>query len=444
MSRSATRLTLTAAAIGTAITSAAAFLPFVSFAYRNASAHVALDTAEAIIALVAAYLIFGRLRERSLRRDALLVYSLIVLATTNLALSGLPGAILDRRTTAVIWASQLTRLLGGVGLLLAALSGPRTVRYSESFPIKLIAAAIGTIVGATGIVLALGSDLPLAVRTVIEPGTSATPHLEGHPLLLTGQLALVLTFAIASVRFTIEARRSNDPLLRWLGAGTALASIARVNYVLFPSIYSSFVYSGDLLRLGFYLSLLVGASAEVRQYWLRLERDKREREKLIRELETLSLVDSLTALSNRRALSTVGDQELALHGRSGRPLYGIFVDIDEMKKINDGFGHQAGDAALREVAALLRTSFRRSDLIARIGGDEFFVLTVEGDPHHAIDRLREAIARREPSDSAPYPLSLSIGVATFDPDRHASMEDLLAEADRRMYQEKRAGSDRPR
>jgi diguanylate cyclase (GGDEF)-like protein len=245
-----------------------------------------------------------------------------------------------------------------------------------------------------------------------------------------------LIFAIASIRFTAQADRTGEALLRWLGAGMALAAFSRFNYFLFPSIYSSFIYTGDLIRLGFYLCLLVGASAEVRQYWQRLEEEKLERDRLIGELRELSLVDPLTGLSNRRGFFAVANQELVLHARTGAPIYGVYMDVNRMKSINDDFGHKAGDEALRVVAAMLRSSFRGSDLIARIGGDEFCALTVEGGPQPAIERLRAALAARRSGDSAPYRLGLSIGIAKFDPAHHSSVEDLLAEADRSMYEEK--------
>ena len=217
----------------------------------------------------------------------------------------------------------------------------------------------------------------------------------------------------------------------------ALASLARVNYFMFPSIYSSFIYTGDVLRFGFYLTLLAGASAEVREYWRRLERDRIERERMIEELEELSLVDPLTGLHNRRSFFTVASQELKLHARSGRALCGLFIDVDDMKGINDRFGHAAGDDALRETADFLRMTFRDSDLVARLGGDEFCVLIAEGEADLAAERLKRSLRERHPTGDRPYSLSLSIGVARFDPARHGSVEDLVAEADQRMYEEKR-------
>ena len=434
VSRTAVRLSLWAATFGVAITLASVFLPFVSFAYRNPSAHIALDAIEAIIALVAAYLVFGRFRERCLARDALLVYALLVFACTNLALSVLPRAAFVE-TAVLEWTSLAARIIGALAFLAASLTSRSFTRMGRYVPALLPLAAVATI-PLVGIVVGAFDRLPFGVRPVLDASMAGTPLLEGHPVLLAAQLGLVLLFGISAVRFTLQAQRSGDPMVRWLGAGAVLASIARVNYFLFPSIYTSFIYTGDLLRLGFYLALLAGASAEVRAYWRRLETDRVEREQMIGELQKLSLTDPLTGLHNRRSFISVTQQELKLHARTGRSLHCVFIDLDDMKGINDRFGHEAGDAALRETADLLRSTFRESDLIARLGGDEFCVLIVEGDPDRAVERLRQAVRERHSTASAPYSLTLSVGLAGFDPSRHQAVEDLVADADRKMYEDK--------
>jgi len=441
VSLSSRKLTLAAVAVGAAVTLATVFLPFVKFAYSNPEAHIALDSAAAVMALVAAYLVFGRLRQDRLLREALIVYGLVLLATTNISLSVLPTAVFGSGPAELGWGTLLARFAAAIALALASLTQQRKVRVSERIlPWLLTTAAVGTVAAISLGMTAFGSKLPFGVREVVDLSISDKPVLEGHPVLLLAQLALVLIFAIASIRFTAQADRTGEALLRWLGVATALAAFSMLNYFLFPSVFTGFIYTGDLTLLGFYLCLLVGASAEVRRYWRRLEEDRLERERLIGELQELSLVDPLTGLSNRRGFFNVADQELILHERSERALHGVFIDVDEMKTINDGFGHHAGDDALREVAEMLRSSFRRSDLIARIGGDEFCVLTIQGGPQLAIERVRAALAARRPSESAPYPLELSIGVARFDPAHHSSIQELLDEADRNMYEEKTAHS----
>jgi diguanylate cyclase (GGDEF)-like protein/PAS domain S-box-containing protein len=156
------------------------------------------------------------------------------------------------------------------------------------------------------------------------------------------------------------------------------------------------------------------------------------------ELRQLALVDELTGLSNRRGFTTLGEHELRVAARTKQPLAVLFVDLDGLKRINDTLGHRQGDRALREAAAVLRSTLRASDLVARLGGDEFGALLPDCPPDEVeavLRRLRDHLddrSRQEP----PYDLSLSVGVATQDPDRPASIEDLIDRADRAMYRQR--------
>src|SRR6185503_739202 len=126
--------------------------------------------------------------------------------------------------------------------------------------------------------------------------------------------------------------------------------------------------------------------------------------------------------------------------RSGEPLTLFYVDLDHMKTINDAHGHAEGDRALRTVADLLRATFRLSDVIARMGGDEFCVLLTTGgrhDTHIAVDRLQVQVAAFNRSSPLPYDLSLSIGVAEYRPDEPCPIAELLQRADTAMYEQKR-------
>jgi len=101
-----------------------------------------------------------------------------------------------------------------------------------------------------------------------------------------------------------------------------------------------------------------------------------ERHQMLLELRAMSLVDELTGLYNRRGFSTLAAQQMRWAARQQQGFVLFFVDLDGMKWINDTFGHQVGDQALREVAEVIRESFRQSDIIARLGGDEFAILAV--------------------------------------------------------------------
>ncbi len=164
-----------------------------------------------------------------------------------------------------------------------------------------------------------------------------------------------------------------------------------------------------------------------------------ERHRLFSALRSLSLIDDLTGLYNRRGFSDLGEQYLKLARRSGRGVTMVYLDVDRFKTINDSLGHHVGDRALIKVADILRATFRRSDIIARLGGDEFGVLALEAADESAdllIQRLRERIVDFNETSPEPYQLSVSIGMAHHDDDLRVRLEDLVAEADSAMYREK--------
>ena len=164
-----------------------------------------------------------------------------------------------------------------------------------------------------------------------------------------------------------------------------------------------------------------------------------ERHRLFSALRSLSLIDDLTGLYNRRGFSDLGEQYLKLARRSGRGVTMVYLDLDRFKTINDSLGHHVGDRALIKVADILRATFRRSDIIARLGGDEFGVLALEAADESSellVQRLRERVADFNGTSPEPYQLSVSIGMAHHDDDLRVRLEDMVAEADSAMYREK--------
>jgi diguanylate cyclase (GGDEF)-like protein len=164
-----------------------------------------------------------------------------------------------------------------------------------------------------------------------------------------------------------------------------------------------------------------------------------ERHGLISALRSLSLIDDLTGLYNRRGFSELGEQHLKLARRTGRAVLLVYLDLDDLKTINDTLGHQVGDQALIRVADLLRETFRQSDILARIGGDEFAVMALEASEEneaHLIRRLKQRVRELNQGSTAPYDLSLSLGAARFPGDGTTRLEELLAQVDGAMYQEK--------
>jgi len=163
-----------------------------------------------------------------------------------------------------------------------------------------------------------------------------------------------------------------------------------------------------------------------------------------KELETslrsISITDALTGLYNRRGLFALAEQQIKSVNRSQQWLSVLYADLDNLKEINDKFGHQEGDAALARAADILRTTFRESDIIARIGGDEFVVIIVSDEKRSSqftFSRLQQKLDAYHAATKAAYTLSLSTGIAMYDPQHPVSFEDLLREADEFMYLHKK-------
>jgi diguanylate cyclase (GGDEF)-like protein len=169
-----------------------------------------------------------------------------------------------------------------------------------------------------------------------------------------------------------------------------------------------------------------------------------ERNRLHAALLDLALVDDLTGLYNRRGFLTLATRDLRLARRGNETLLVAFADLDDLKGVNDTAGHAVGDRALRDTAALLRETFRDSDLVARIGGDEYAVLVRHAGPESAgvlAERLKRQVREFNRRATRPYQLSISLGFATHKASTLGSVAGLLDRADRALYRDKRRKRD---
>jgi diguanylate cyclase (GGDEF)-like protein len=159
-----------------------------------------------------------------------------------------------------------------------------------------------------------------------------------------------------------------------------------------------------------------------------------------RQMYLTSLIDELTGLYNRRGFMILGEQQLTFARRARSGVNLAFADLDGLKFINDHFGHTAGDHALKYSARILKAAFHReSDLVARIGGDEFAVLWIANTPvvtDIVRARLKSVLDSYVASQKLPYDLSLSIGLCQYQRDFSCPLTEMLTEVDQRMYAEK--------
>jgi diguanylate cyclase (GGDEF)-like protein/PAS domain S-box-containing protein len=171
--------------------------------------------------------------------------------------------------------------------------------------------------------------------------------------------------------------------------------------------------------------------------------DITDRKQMEEELRLLSVTDQLTGLYNRRGFIAFADQQLKLTTRRKRGLLLFFADLDGMKAINDNFGHEEGDNALIEAADILKETFRETDIVARIGGDEFAVMAIDSlemTSEILMARLQDRIKAHSSRKDKPYHISMSIGITTCDSKNKRSLDELMSIADKKMYESKKKKS----
>ncbi|MFN8580153.1 MAG: diguanylate cyclase [Gemmatimonadaceae bacterium] len=176
------------------------------------------------------------------------------------------------------------------------------------------------------------------------------------------------------------------------------------------------------------------------EYHSTIMRDITERKEAEEALRKMSLQDQLTQLYNRRGFFLLAQQALNAARRNPGHCILLYFDLNDFKSINDTLGHLTGDEALREVAEVLGETFRDSDVLGRLGGDEFVALAVnclDITGGVLVQRLDERLAAHNGRPGRKYSLSIGRGMVRFDPDHPKSLQQLLDEADQRLYEDKR-------
>ena len=377
---SAVALTGAGWVLGAAVTVMILATHYLQFGYRSSSLHLVLESLDGSVALLLAYLVHGRSVRSHRLQDLLLAQGLLMFAVSSLGLAFF-GEWLHGfgPETLEVWLPLTLRVAGALLTAAASLTSRCAFRWTWQVRLGPWALVVGFM---TGLWLAR-NYLPAALART-PPPSAQHPVITGHPALLAAQGVGALCFVVASLAFTVRVRGHEDQLLRWLGPGCALAAFSRINYELFPSLYSDWFYTGDLLRTASYLLLLVGASGEIRQYWAAQARVAvlEDRRRVARELHD-GVVQELGYLR----IEAFG----AAPGLRERLIAACDRGLEEARGAIDALGHGADEP----LAAVLKRAAR--EVVERYGGR----LVVDFDPsvvagaeqRHALVRItREAVS----------------------------------------------------
>jgi signal transduction histidine kinase len=290
-------------------------LVLVDAAYNSPSLHVSLETAAAIIAIVAALLLHGRFSQSHAQNDLVLFYAFALFAVSNFAFSALPAAFARSYPDGVAtWAPAVASVLAA-GLLCAAArtdNAPIAPARRRLLDGAAAAAILVVVIAASVCISSFGN--PPSASPRFSPGTWSLDVIEQHPELILQGLVSALFFT-AGVLFTKRAEETSDELLKWLAAGSIVAGFARLNYFFFPTLYSNWIYTGDILRVAFYVLLFVGAAREVASYQNRVAHAAvlEERRRMARDLhdgltQELAYISAQTKRLAALTSEIVGDQ----------------------------------------------------------------------------------------------------------------------------------------
>lgn len=283
--------------------------------------------------------------------------------------------------------------------------------------------------------------LILLVLTFISGYLFGAFHLYGTSIAT--RLAPQTLVCISLITFVIVTRRSEYGVLSILlgsGIGGKTARVAAPWALCLPFLLS--LVRGLVVRFTAippaYTIALTASIMAVFGFCLVIALSRRTNQ-LENAIRDLSLRDELTRLYNRRGFYLLAEQALRLARRSREPFFVLFVDMDNLKLINDASGHDLGSEYLRSLGELLSRNFRETDVVARLGGDEFVVGGRADEPalSIALARLRGTAAALIEDRSAPYALEFSLGYVISEPGSNASLDQLVERADAIMYEAKR-------
>ena len=257
--------------------------------------------------------------------------------------------------------------------------------------------------------------------------------------LHTSQQTLVCIVLLTLVALLRRAERGALSIFLGHGIGATAARVLAPVLIALPilrEIGRARVIRAQVIPEHYATTLLVGIATTLSLILLLLLSWRISKMEI--EIRDLSLRDELTGLYNLRGFSLLSEQALRIAQRTQLPVTVLFIDLDNLKQINDSLGHDAGSACLAEIAEILRETFRETDVLGRVGGDEFAVLC-QGS-HDAITiavrRLKQASTLHNSASGRRFPISLSVGFVTSDEHARQSLKELMTAADKAMYEQK--------
>jgi signal transduction histidine kinase len=260
--------TLATAVVGSLVTLALMEVQSLHFAYRAFGLHVALEVTASFVAFLAAHLMYGRFREDGRLDDLALACALGVIGCANFFLAAVPAAVSNGKPERFsTWAPLLGRLVGEITFAYAAFAPRRSLERPARAAAIAFSASAAALVAIAVVVAAISAELPAGVNPEISPSALKDPFTAGPLALLAAQAFGFVVYAAAAVGFTRRAERRRDELMLWLAIGAVLAAISRWNYLVYPSLYSPWLYAGDAFRLLSYTVLWFGAAREIGSYW---------------------------------------------------------------------------------------------------------------------------------------------------------------------------------
>ena len=227
---------------------------------------MALETVAALVLLVVASVLLGRYRRSGSRRDLLALLAVTVLATNNLFVSVLSAVVTDTPSAFTTWVSHATYVLGPVLLAIAALVPSRPARRAHRTETVAVFGTAGALLVIVAIVALLGDKYLPGQFASTPTDRESLGRFQQQPVLTLLESFAALCFGIAAALLAHHASRERDPLQMWLAIFAAIASVAFLNYALFPTLYTELVYVGDVLLLIADVALLYGTTREISTY----------------------------------------------------------------------------------------------------------------------------------------------------------------------------------